>query len=95
MNDAAPRFQIDKSVALPKRVRALSLGRKELYPWSHMRPGDSFFAPNIGAHSRDKRDGLKGKISPANAKRRYPGSEWAVRAVTENGVNGVRVWRVK
>ena len=92
---AAPRFQVDKYVALPAPRRSALSPRLAIYPWAHMQPGDSFFVPRGATANTDKRDGVKTQINTAGAKKKYPGTAWTVRAVTENGVNGVRVWRVK
>lgn len=94
MNDTVPRFQIDKYVAIPTQRRAQLAPRPTIYPWAHMQPGDSFFVPGGATAATDKRDGVKVQINTASAKKKYPGTTWAVRAVTENGVNGTRVWRV-
>lgn len=56
------------------------------YPFPDMRVGDSFFAPINPRHS----GGLT-----SNAKRIYPGTGWRSSRVTENGITGVRVWRIK
>lgn len=60
-----------------------------------MQPGDSFFVPGAKAAPTDKREGCTLHFSAFGAKKRHPGTEWTIRAVTENGVNGARVWRVK
>lgn len=74
-------FQIDKNVPAP-----LS-GRNRLYPWGELEPGDSFFVP--GRTTRN----IGGAIG--QARNRYPDWEIVARTVTENGVKGVRVWRVE
>lgn len=91
---AAPKFKIDKFVALPKISRSATFQKPAIYPWAHMQPGDSFFVPGGSVGKSDKRPGVKTQITAHGAKKKYPGTTWAVRAVTENGINGIRVWRV-
>lgn len=55
------------------------------YPWPGMKVGDSFFAA-VGP-----RNNLSEAI--VKARRKY-GHKYTRRRVTENGVPGVRVWRV-
>lgn len=93
--DTAPKFAIDKFVAIPKSARPTLNGRAAIYPWAHMEPGDSFFVPGGKAGTKDKRPGVIMRINPHGARVKYPGTTWVTRAVTENGVNGIRVWRTK
>jgi hypothetical protein len=71
---------IDKSVPLP-RPRP----HNSVYPWQQMDVGDSFFAPC------EKRGAVQSALSYAGKRN---GFKFATRTVTENGVTGVRVWRV-
>lgn len=91
-------IQIDKYVALPPRPDNFG-GKRGIkpakYPWKHMEPGDSFFVPGARAAATDKREGAKIHFTTVNGRRMVPNSKWALRAVTENGVVGVRVWRVE
>ena len=91
---AAPTFKIDKFVVLPEIKRGELKPKVAIYPWAHMQPGDSFFVPGRASSNRDKRPGLTKLINASGPKKKYPGTTWAVRAVTENGINGVRVWRL-
>lgn len=77
-------IKIDTGVPMPERGKR---GRQNSYPWSEMNPGDSFFAPNKTTN------GIGGSISAVH--RSHPDWEFTSRAVTEDGVKGVRVWRVK
>lgn len=89
-------LQIDKYVAVPPRPRVGNpRGREAKYPWRHMKPGDSFFVAGAKVARTDKRPGTGVQINPYTATKMVPGSEWTARAVTENGVVGARVWRVK
>ena len=94
--DDSPTIQIDKYIAIPQRKSAAGnlLPKQEKYPWSHMKPGDSFFVPGAKSCATDNRPGVKTHMTLNNARQRFPGTKWTIRAVTENGVNGVRVWRV-
>ncbi len=56
-------------------------GGKSMFPWRTMEVGDSFFAPGkkqIDRRTADASYGIKTKTS----------------RVVENGVEGVRVWRI-
>lgn len=65
---------------------------KTKFPWDRMKPGDSFFVE--GYYTPGTR-GRHGKcMSLASAKTQHPGSTWKTRSVEENGVSGVRVWRI-
>lgn len=68
-----------RKLELPKRVNRSG----PRYPWVSMKPGNSFFVPNV-KHVSYK----NGKVAHGTA------SKWATRAVTENNVKGIRVWRV-
>ena len=57
-------------------------GRKSKYPFRDMEIGDSFFAPGssvIGIHG---------------CARRHRPMRFTCRSVVENGVPGIRVWRI-
>jgi hypothetical protein len=56
------------------------------YPFPIMQVGDSFFVPNV------RRENFCSCI--ANARFKNPGTNFTTRRVTENGVKGVRVWRI-
>jgi hypothetical protein len=73
-------FKIDKGVPLPPTKH----GTKK-YPFGEMEVGDSvFFAGNTSD-----------KISSAYAYYQRNGKRFANRTVIENGLSGVRVWRVE
>lgn len=71
---------IDKRVAIPEKKRS---GRASIYPTGAMAVGDSFFVPGKTAEE------IAGSIY-RNKTRKF-----TARSVTEKGVKGVRVWRVK
>ena len=85
--------KIDKSMPVPPPYR--SKGRAAKWPWAEMQPGDSFFAPGY-VHALAQRTVDKERIlTVSGGKLTMPGTSWATRLVTEAGVRGVRVWRVK
>ncbi len=58
-----------------------------------MAAGDSFFAPGYRANGSG--DPIRKFFNISGGRSSVPGSEWAARNTDENGVAGVRVWRVK
>lgn len=79
------RYKVEKGVPFPG---PLQTWRK--YPFGDMEPGDSFFVPDVS-----RRQALQSSVSWY--KRRHPREklEFATRTAEENGVEGVRCWRVK
>lgn len=77
-------IRVDRGIPLPE---TRNVGRKGKYPWRQMQPGDSFFVANaptnrLGACARSFR-------------RTRPNTDFTARKVVENGVQGVRVWRIR
>ena len=81
-------IKIDKGVPMPSAFAA-----KERFPWLEMAVGDSFFAPNYAQSKHMRKNGEK-TLSTTFPRTKVPGSKWVTRTVTENGIRGVRVWRV-
>ena len=81
-------IKIDKGVPVPAAFTA-----KEKFPWLQMSVGDSFFAPNYAQAKHLRKNGEK-PLSVTFPRTKVPGSKWVTRTVTENGIRGVRVWRV-
>ena len=78
-------YKIEDGVPMPQCVGGL--GRKAKYPYRQLEVGQSFFWPNIRVQSAS--------TSACNTARRIGnGVKFACRNVTENGVKGVRVWRI-
>lgn len=77
-------FTVEKNVEVPKGRS----GKPEKYPFPDMDSGDSFFAPagKLTASSLQK------SIASA-AIRRMGAGAFTTRVLTEDGVEGVRVWR--
>ena len=67
-------------------IPPVSRTRASIYPWSTMSDGDSFFVPQKTKKQFTSTAGTAGK--------RY-GFKTRVAEVQENGVSGVRVWRVE
>ncbi len=78
---------------LPLLKRRWGRGRPKQYPWSTTPVGGSFFIPGGRISTHDARPGCTRLINLGHACKTVPGSRWAKRSVTEDGVNGVRVWR--
>lgn len=74
-------IKIDKNVPMPPKPAS-----RHIYPWDAMEVGDSFFAPD------PKGELVRAQSYPEGKKR---GVKFASRTVTENGVKGVRIWRVR
>ena len=79
-------FKIEKGVPLPGVN-----GKRSRYPWKDMSPGESVFLPGRRISAAAPGDGPI--ITTGHPGRSVPGTKWAMRTVTENGVSGVRVWR--
>lgn len=84
-------IKIDKNVPMPEKNRP---GRKPKYPFREMQVGDSFFVPRPEARSTKQHRALLYKAA-GKYRLRKPGFSVVIRPVTENGVEGVRVWRAK
>lgn len=79
-------FTIDKGVPMPNR-RGSSMGKVPKYPWRTMDVGDSFFVASDAARPA--------VMAQASHSGKRTGRRFTTRFVTENGVRGVRVWRVE
>jgi len=80
------KFPITSSVPFPDKPPA----REAKYPWTSMSAGDSFFAPeHTTAFGMDWP-----RLTTAYGRKCVPGSVWRVRTVVEDGIQGVRVWRI-
>jgi len=81
--------KIDKGVPMPTPIT------NAIWPWKEMEPGDSFFAAGYVQSTKQRTEPKEKLMNPwTMGPRIVPGSTWAGRLVTENGVRGVRVWRV-
>ena len=76
-------FQLDDGIAIPE-----PLVRAHKYPFEFMRTGQSFFVAHAKpVKMRSAAEGFR-KTKPE-----YKVWKFVIRAVTENKVEGVRVWR--
>ena len=82
--------QIDKNIPIPEGSE--SWGNTK-YPWLEMGVGDSFFqAP----HSSEDQKACRTRMMGARANRlKSHGENYVIACVTENGIDGVRVWKTK
>lgn len=81
-------IKIDRDVPLPSRV--WSGGPPTKWPWKSMEPGDSFFAAGYTTKSKTSAR----VFSSSHGRKMVPGSNWCIRHCVENGISGVRVWRI-
>lgn len=72
-------IQIDKNIEIP------GAEYNSKYPLRNMECGDSFFVPGKTVSA----------ISGSTSRYRKKGWKFVCRTVTENGVEGVRVWRTQ
>ena len=79
-----PTFE--KHVPIPATTRASAGPRGSKWPFALMAVGDSKFYPDV------KLDTIRGACWAVRTKNKA--FKFVVRAVTENDVEGVRVWRV-
>lgn len=80
MNVYSPIIPIDRGIPLPPDRPVFA--RK--YPFPDMRVGDSFFVPGMN------RQQMAGPIRYATCECR----KFTTRRVVENGIPGLRVWRI-
>lgn len=85
--------RVEKGIPLPRALGGSARGGVSKWPWAQMEPGDSFFAAGY-VQSTQQRLGQELLMRAGAGTRVLPGSKWASRLLTENGVRGVRVWRV-
>lgn len=78
-------YPIDKGVPIPPINKAYKGSTNPVYPWHRMEIGDSFF---VG----DARTNIVTRMA-CQTSARFP-MKFTCRTLTENGVRGVRVWRV-
>jgi hypothetical protein len=82
-------YKIEKGVPVPPIVRK-GVTHKTKYPWREMEVGDSFFVPRPdGKDVKIMQTCFSGKKRAARFGIRTKTRQW-----TENGVLGIRVWRI-
>ena len=80
-------MKVDKDVPTPAVARGSGIGRVPKYPFRDMELGDSMFAAG--------EDGVRMWGSARTHSYRHKPFRVVARMVVENGVKGVRVWRVE
>ena len=82
--------QIDKNIPVPAETEVWGNTR---YPWLEMDIGDSFFQAPHG--SEDQKACRTRMVGARTNRRREHGEDYVIACVTENGIDGVRVWKTK
>lgn len=85
-------MQIDKNAPMPPDLETRT-GRRPKYPWRKMEVGDSIFIEGEGARGRAYMAGRK-----HGQREREQGRSFRIEAAEEtsnDGTNGVRIWRVE
>jgi hypothetical protein len=77
-------YEIETGIEAPVKSR----GREPKYPWRELDIGDSFFASVADAPGRSLRSSM------IHAQKRY-GLVLTSRTRVENGVKGIRIWRIE
>jgi len=82
--------QIDKNIPVPAETEVWGNTR---YPWLEMDIGDSFFQAPFD--HEDQKVCRKRMITARANRRKSHGENYVIACVTENGIDGVRVWKTK
>jgi hypothetical protein len=83
-------IQIDKNIPVPAETEVWGNTK---YPWLEMGIGDSFFQSPDG--SEDQKACRTRMVGARTNRRREHGEDYVIACVTENGIDGVRVWKTK
>ena len=83
-------IQIDKNIPVPAETE---LRGNTKYPWLEMGIGDSFFQAPHG--SEDQKACRKRMVCARANRRKEHGEDYVIAYVTENGIDGVRMWKTK
>lgn len=81
-------YKIEKNIPLP--ARKFAGGPSSKYPIGLLEPGDSVF---IAEAKKAQQQNIRNLVAHYR-KKNYP-SHYATRKVKENGVEGIRVWRLE
>ena len=79
----ALNLKVEKGIPLPKKSGGVKKGSRWSVLWQ-MEPGDSVFLPDRSLRN----------VSSLVNNQRKEGWKFKFRTITENGTNGVRIWRV-
>lgn len=82
-------MQIDSHVPPPRAFKGKN-GRRSIYPFREMKPGESLFIPHEGAITK-----CAAYHGAATLQKRDPAYRFAGQTVIENGKPGVRIWRIE
>lgn len=82
-------YGIEKGIEMPAHT-----SRRRRYPFTDMEVGDSFFVPLDGRKAENLASSISGSARSGRAARAN-GRRYVTRTVVENGVKGVRCWRVE
>ena len=83
-------IQIDKNIPVPAETE---VSRNTIYPWLKMGIGDRFFQAPF---DHEDQKVCRSRLVSARANRRKShGENYVIACVTENGIDGVRVWKTK
>ena len=83
-------IQIDKNIPVPDESELWGNAR---YPWLEMNIGDSFFQKPQG--SEDQKACRTRMVVGRGNRRKAHGEDYVIAYVTENGIDGVRMWKTK
>ena len=83
-------IQIDKNIPIPDEPK---LHGNTRYPWLEMNIGDSFFQEPQG--SEDQTACRTRMVVARCGRRKLHGEDYVIARVTENGIDGVRIWKTK
>ena len=83
-------IQIDKNIPVPAETE---VSGNTKYPWLEMGIGDSFFQSPDG--SEDQKACRTRMVGARTNRRREHGEDYVIACVTENGIDGVRMWKTK
>ena len=83
-------IQIDKNIPVPAETEVWGNTR---YPWLEMDIGDSFFQAPF--ENEDQTVCRKRMMAARANRRRSHGENYVIAYVTENGIDGVRMWKTK
>ena len=81
---------VEKNIPIPEESE--SWGNTK-YPWLEMGIGDSFFQSPHG--SEDPKACRRRMVGARANRRKIHGENYVVSYVTENGIDGVRMWKTK
>ena len=83
-------IQIDKNIPVPAETEVWGNTK---YPWLEMGVGDSFFQSPHG--SEDQKACRTRMVGSRANRRKFHGEDYLIACVTENGIDGVRIWKTK